>query len=69
MMKKYLLNVAIALDQLCAAILGYDPDETLSSVAGKRKGLAEKIINTIFFFEPNHCENSIEEDEGKNSIR
>jgi len=35
--KRYILNVLIALDQLLNALLGNDPDETISSVAGKNK--------------------------------
>lgn len=34
-MKKYLYNILIGIDQLANAILGGDPDETISSRLGK----------------------------------
>ena len=34
-MKWYVWNVLIGLDQFCNAILGGDPDETMSSRMGK----------------------------------
>ena len=67
MIFKYIWNVLIALDQLANALLGGDPDETLSSRMGKR-------INTCVFcrffcwvadkIDPNHCVKSLEYDEG-----
>lgn len=35
MLKKYLYNILISLDQLGNTILGGDPDETISSRLGK----------------------------------
>ncbi len=55
----FLLNLAIAIDQLFNALfLGY-ADETLSSRAWrlylKGNTLPCKIINKIFFWQDNHC--------------
>lgn len=35
MVKKYIWNLLISIDQLCNTILGGDPDETMSSRMGK----------------------------------
>lgn len=35
LVKKYIYNILIGIDQLCNAILGGDPDETISSRLGK----------------------------------
>ncbi len=60
---RYLLRVAIALDQLVNSIFGGYPNETLSGRAW-RKGvlrglpgwsLIRKLIDLIFFLQPNHC--------------
>lgn len=65
---KYLLRVAIALDQLVNAILGGYPNETLSGRAW-RKGIiqeihgwifVQQIIDLIFFLQPNHCQGVFE---------
>lgn len=47
-MKKYFYNILIGIDQLVNAILGGDPDETISSRLGKhivkRDSLIAKIL-------------------------
>ena len=60
--KRYLVNNAIALDQIFNALLGGAPDETLSSRAyrteqqGKIFGrFFRPLIDLIFFFDPLHC--------------
>lgn len=69
-MKRYLVNLAISLDQLANTILAGYPDETMSSRMGKKirdnecllcKGVC-KVLNWI---DPGHCKDSIEHDEGK----
>lgn len=71
-MGAYLLNVLIALDQFFnVLLLNGKPDHTISGRVGyhalKTKKwywlAAEKVIDTIFFWQPNHCYNSIEWDE------
>jgi len=37
MLKRYVLNVLIAIDQLGNELIGGDPDETISSRASKRR--------------------------------
>lgn len=68
-MKRYFWNVIISIDQFFSAVTGGDPDETISSRAGKyvRRGhgwfpcVLCKFLN---IFEKDHCIRSIEEDEG-----
>lgn len=51
----------IALDQLCNTLLGGYADETMSShayrmhVAGRPWGFLMHAIDTIFFWESDHC--------------
>lgn len=71
--KKYLINVFIAVDQLANALLLGDPDETISSRAGKaleRKGwsIAEPLCYLLSLVDFNHCKDAIEEDEGKDAL-
>jgi hypothetical protein len=70
-MKQYLINILLSIDQFFNTLLGGDPDETLSSRAGKREG--RKIIPTIVCWildklDPGHCKDAIEEDEGKREV-
>ncbi len=61
----YMRFVLIAFDQCLNALCGGWPDETLSSrayrwhVAGKGS-LALHIINALFFWEKNHCQEAYE---------
>lgn len=69
MVKRYLWNLLIALDQLGNALAGGFPDETISSRAGKcaRKGgshFCHFLCRLLNLFQDNHCERSIEADEG-----
>lgn len=59
---RYLLNLAIALDQLANALLLGSPDETLSSrahradVKGRLFGrIFRPLIDTLFFWQDRHC--------------
>lgn len=72
-MKRYLLNLLIAIDQGGNAFFGGNPDETISSRVG-RAALREvrgaltlrSIIDWLFLNltgERDHCANSIEWDE------
>ena len=65
---KYFWNMLIAVDQLVNTALGGDPDETISSRAGKRQHEATWARWLCWFLgkiDNNHCNESIEEDEGK----
>ena len=73
-MKRYLLNVAIGIDQLCNAVCGGSPDETLSAAAwrteqrGKIMGrIFRPVIDLLFLpIERSHCQKSYEsEKQGK----
>jgi len=70
--KSYGLRVLLAIDQLFnVVLLNGSEDMTISGKVGynalttkkKRWVIAEKAINTLFFFQPNHCYESIEWDE------
>jgi hypothetical protein len=58
-------RILIALDQLCNAVFGGWPDETLSSrawrweVKGKRSW-PRKVIDALFFWDKDHCRESFE---------
>jgi hypothetical protein len=76
-LKKYLRNVIVALDQLLNAITGGDEDETISSRLGKcqKKGnyfcviLCWVLTHVVFFWQKKpHCLDNIEEDEGRNEL-
>ena len=71
MMRKWIRNVFVAIDQLVNALLLGDPDETISSRLAKVRGkywLADLVCKGIDFVDPNHCAESIEEDEGKDGL-
>jgi len=74
MIRKYLVNVLIGIDQLVNAILMGDPDETISSRMGKliRANRARWYVRWLAWIldkiDPNHCIDAIEEDEGKDAI-
>ena len=62
-MKLWLLNIAIALDQLVNVLMAGAPDETLSSRAHRMRvkghrywGWTANAIDGIFFWQRGHCE-------------
>jgi len=70
---RYLWNVLIWLDQGLNVLFGGDPDETVSSRMGKavREGrcvLCKFGCRVLNIFDKNHCEKSIESDEGSRQI-
>ena len=60
----YLRQVLLAIDQLISALTGGWADETLSARAWRLKDkhafwlFAQGFIDGIFFWDPNHCEQS-----------
>ena len=54
----YFFNVAAALSQLLNAVVFFgDPNETLSGRCHREgRYTAEAFIDTLFFFQPSHCE-------------
>lgn len=69
MIKRYVWNLLISLDQLLNSLFAGDPDETISSRMGKRARKGDRfgifVCKALNFFDEGHCERSIEEDEGK----
>lgn len=67
-MKQRLLNILIALDQLIYVLITLgngSPDETMSAAAwrleksGRWQGkLFRPLIDALFWFDKNHCENA-----------
>lgn len=68
-MGQYFFNLFVSLSQFANTVLAGDPDETISSRAGKarREGRIWGCLLCRFLdlFDRKHCEKSIEEDEGK----
>lgn len=72
MVKRYVWNLLISIDQLANTIIGGYPDETISSRMGKRvaKGdckLCNVLCKLLNLIDENHCKKSIEEDEGESA--
>lgn len=64
-MANYIEQVLVAIDQLGNALLGGWADETLSSRSHRQNSklrwhIMEKIINTLFFFQKDHCRKAYE---------
>lgn len=79
MFGKWAVNVLIGVDQFCNAVLGGDPDETMSSRLGKlkvrhggripwRRPLSKVIDWGLDRIDPNHSVDAIEPDEGSNAV-
>lgn len=72
MVKMYVMNVLVAIDQLVNAILGGDPDETISSRAAKDQAAGRRwgciLCRWLDRLDPGHCEKSIEHDEGRDAV-
>lgn len=67
-MKQYIWNILISLDQFFNTVWFGDPDETISSRAGKaakqNKRWACILCKFLDLFDRDHCNKSIEHDEG-----
>lgn len=66
-MRWYIVNLLIAVDQVFTALLGGFADETMSSYAFRLERqrklggrLMRPVIDTIFFWMPNHCRDAYE---------
>lgn len=61
-----LREIAIAFDQLCNALVGGYACETFSARCYRCRDeskfwpIAMKVVNTIFFFQPEHCKQAYE---------
>jgi hypothetical protein len=68
---RYARNLLVAHDQAGNALLGGDPDETISSVLGKRSAtctICNWLCRLLNRADPGHCNKSIEPDEGTDSL-
>jgi len=69
---RYIYNVLLAVDQLASALVGGDPDETLSSRFGRAqragKRWAKVVCRVLDVVHPGHCEWAIEHDEGRAEV-
>lgn len=65
MIKKLCVNILLGIDQLYNTMMLGDPDETISSRAGRRwpNSWWSRLIDTLFFWQKNHTKNAIETDE------
>lgn len=70
MIKQYLTNILISLDQLLNTLRGGDPDETLSSVAAKNLHKREwhMLGSFLEMIDHGHLKRAIENDEGSRDI-
>ena len=64
----WLKQVAVAVDQLVNAALGGWADETLSSRAYRTNPKLEKVINTLFWFDKDHCYESYVSEQIRNQF-
>jgi len=66
---KYFWNLLISIDQFFNTLFGGNPDETISSRAGKARYKGKKWGCILCWFldkiDKNHCEKNIELDEGE----
>lgn len=70
-MGDYGWNILISIDQLGNTITGGDPDETISSRAGKRQQdqwWARALCWLLNKLDTGHCEDAIEKDEGDDEL-
>lgn len=72
MVKKYIWNILISLDQFLNTLAFGDPDETISSRMGKHLAkhdcpFCNFMCKMLNLFQKNHCVKSIEPDEGKDA--
>jgi len=63
-MKRVLINILIAIDQLVNTLFGGWADETISARSwrldgtARRWSIARRVIDGLFFFQKDHCMNA-----------
>lgn len=71
-MRRYFWNLLIALDQGVNTLFGGDPDETISSRAGKAMREGKRwgcmLCRFLDLFQRGHCDKSIEPNVGANAV-
>lgn len=67
---KYFQNILLGVDQFVNVIMFGDPDETISSRAGRvwPNSLWSNFIDWLFFWQSKHTYNAIEKSEGKRDL-
>lgn len=72
MLRRWLWNVLIAIDQFGNALAGGDPDETISSRAAKAKVNGRPwgcvLCKVLDWVQPDHCDKALEPDEGADDV-
>ena len=63
-LKTYIVNILLGIDQLVNVLMFGDPDETISSRAGRvcPDSIFTKTIDFIFFWKKDHCQRAIEKE-------
>nr|DAH64389.1 MAG TPA: hypothetical protein [Caudoviricetes sp.] len=73
-MPKRTEQIPIAIDQLVNTICGGWADETISSVAwrkrqeGKGWAILRRVIDTLFFWQTNHCRSAYESEKNRRQL-
>ena len=73
-MSRRLDQIPIAIDQLVNTICGGWADETISSVAwrkrqeGKGWAILRRVIDTLFFWQENHCRSAYESEKNRRQL-
>jgi len=69
-LRTYAVNILLAIDQFFNVIMFGDPDETISSRAGRVWPNSDwrKFIDWLMFWQTDHCHKAIESGEGKRDL-
>lgn len=67
---QFIKNLLVSIDQFFNVLMLGDPDETISSRAGRVWPDSEwrKFIDRLMFWQTNHCHKAIEKSEGKKDL-
>ena len=66
----FVVNILLAIDQAVNVLMLGDPDETISSRAGRvfPNTWWSNLIDWLMFYQKDHCHKAIESGEGKRDI-
>jgi len=69
-LRTYAVNILLSIDQFFNVLMLGDPDETISSRAGRvwPDSTWRKFIDWLMFWQSNHCHKAIEKGEGKRDL-
>ena len=67
---QFIKNLLVSIDQFFNVLMLGDPDETISSRAGRvwPNSVWRKFIDRLMFWQTNHCHKAIEKSEGKKDL-